>query len=258
MKIARVKFNNKIFYTAFNEENKCLQIINGDIFNDNIILLNEFLDIKQVEFLLPIEPSKIITLGYNYKDLVGERNEYDEPIIFLKPPSSLILDGETIKIPFNIKVWTEVELAIIVKKKAKFIEISTAKDFILGYTITNDVTMQNIKNRDHHLARSKGLDTFCPIGKYIIKDIDTSDLKLVNKINEKICQLSTTKNRILNDFQVVSLVSKFITLYPGDLILTGTPANAENSVISNGDVVELFIEKIGSLKNYVKFLEYEV
>ena len=230
---------------------KKYKLIYGDIFDDGYTTTDNLLNLQDVELLLPVNPTKIIALGYNYKDLVGDLHSYNEPVIFLKPPSSVITEKDTIEIKSGLKTWTEVELAIVVGKKATCVSKENAADFIFGYTVANDVTSQNILNRDHHLARSKGWDTYCPIGNFIVTDVDTSDLKMYNKINGKIFQNSTTKNRILNDLEIIALLSSVMTLNPGDVILTGTPANAENSVIKNGDKVEVYIEGIGSLTNNV-------
>ena len=209
-------------------------------------------DIKSVKLLPPVIPTKIIALGYNYKDLVGDRNEYDEPVIFLKPTSSLIGHGDTIEIFSSMnKVWVEIELCIIIGKTAKNVNAENAHEYIFGFTIGNDVTTSNILNRDHHLARAKGWDTFCPIGPWIETELETNNLKLKNSINGTVYQESNTNMRIYNDGKIVSHLSKIMTLYPGDIIMSGTPSNAENSVVKNADVVTLEIEKLGKLSNQI-------
>ncbi len=210
------------------------------------------IDISEIKLLSPVLPSKIISLGYNYKDLVGEKDKYDEPILFLKPNSSVIGPDDCIVIPENKKTWTEVELAIVIGKKCKDVMSEKAKEYIFGYTIGNDVTMENILDRDHHLARSKAWNTFCPIGPSIETELNTEALVISNRINDVIQQQSNTNKRILADTQIVSLVSKIMTLYPGDVILTGTPANAEESIIKDQDIVSLEIEGIGKLTNKVE------
>ncbi len=153
------------------------------------------------------------------------------------------------------KIWTEVELGIIIGKLGKDIDLKNAPEYIFGHTIGNDVTTSNIFNRDHHLARSKAWDTFCPLGPWIEDNLITDNLILKNQINGKISQDSNTNMRILNDFKIVSHLSKIMTLMPGDVIMTGTPANAETSVIKNGDNVTLYIEGIGELSNKVKLID---
>ena len=209
-------------------------------------------DINSVRLLPPVTPTKIIGLGYNYKDLVGDKDKYDEPVIFLKPSSALIGHNDPIIIDKSMKkVWTEVELCIVIGKTANNVARDIADEFIFGFTIGNDVTTSNILNRDHHLARSKGWDTFCPIGPWIDTEINTESLKLTNTINGKVFQESNTNMRIYDDKKIVSHLSKMMTLHPGDIIMTGTPKNAENSVISDGDEVKICIENIGELSNKV-------
>jgi len=208
--------------------------------------------VDKVRLLAPARPSKIIALGYNYKDLVGERETYDEPVIFLKPPSAVIGPEEVIILHEDRKVWTEVELAIVIGKTCRRVSAGKASDFILGHTIANDVTMSNYMGRDHHLARSKGWDTFCPLGPWIVTDANTSALEMRNVINGNVMQSSSTDQRILDDVNTVSFLSRFFTLEPGDIILTGTPANAENSVVRDGDRVSVSIEGLGTLSNTVR------
>jgi len=249
--LIKYKINKKEHYGILNDDK--INELKGSVFG-NYEILDKTVLLSDVEVLPPSSPTKIIALGYNYKDLVGYNSSYKEPIIFLKPPSSLIPNKGTIKRPRGEeKVWVEVELAIIIKKKCKNISAEEAKNYILGFTIGNDVTTENIHGRDHHLARSKALDTFCSLGPNIAIDLDTKDLKMKTRINGQIFQDSSTKNRIINDTQSVSLISKFMTLYPGDIIMTGTPANAESSLIQSGDVVELEIENIGTLTNLVSY-----
>ena len=211
-------------------------------------------DIESIRYLPPVKPTKIIGLGYNYKDLVGEKENYDEPIMFLKPPSSLVGHNDSIKIDTSMqKVWTEVEICIVIGKTASNVNLEIAEKFIFGFTIGNDVTTSNILSRDHHLTRSKGWDSFCPIGPWIETDIKTDNLKLTNTINGKLFQDSNTNMRIFDDKKIISHLSKIMTLHPGDLIMTGTPRNAENSLISHGDEVKIFVENIGELSNKVNY-----
>jgi len=237
-------------------------ILKGDIifelnhsFLKSIDESGEKYNINSVKLLPPMIPSKIIALGYNYKDLVGKRENYDEPVIFIKPPSTLIGQGDIIKIRKSmVKVWTEVELCIVIGKTANNVSEKNAENHIFGYTIGNDVTTLNILNRDHHLARSKAWDTFCPLGPWIETKLKTENLNLTNSINGKIYQRSNTNMRIYNDIQIVSHLSKIMTLYPGDIIMTGTPDNAENSIIQDKDSVELSIQNLGVLSNRVKII----
>lgn len=249
MKFVRYLIGDKESYGIL-KKNK-INKVNGDPFT-GYQSTSKILDINEVILLTPVVPSKIVGLGYNYKDLVGAKENYDEPVIFLKSPNSLLPHGSSIIIPEKRKVWTEVELVIVISKEAKNIRKEDAANYILGYTIGNDVTMENVIGRDHHLARSKSVDTFAPIGRFIETSCDSNNLKIENRINGEIFQSSNTNKRILNDNEIVALVSKYITLLPGDLIFTGSCANAESSIINKGDKVTLTIEGLGNLTNSVQ------
>ena len=207
---------------------------------------------EKIRLLAPCDACKVIALAYNYKGLVGEKKSYDEPLVFFKSLSGLVGHKALVIYPsFGKKVWQEVELAIVIKIGGKNIPVDKASDHILGYTCGNDVTCENILSRDWHLARSKGLDTFCPLGPYLVKGLDTSQLRLKSYINGRISQDSTTADRIMNDQEAVALASRYFSLSPGDVILTGSPAGATDAVISPGDVIKVEIESIGALMNNV-------
>ncbi len=205
-------------------------------------------DEKLIKFFNFFCGKNVFGLAYNYKDLVGYKDVYEEPLLFIKTANSTCPHGTTIYLPDRFeRVWVEVELVIVISKICRNISVKEAKDYIFGYTIGSDITAQNIHSRDHHLARSKAIDDFAPIGPWIETDLETDNLQLVTKINDVIYQSGNTKDRILNDFESVSLLSRFFTLYPGDIILTGTPANAMNSLIKPGDKVVHSIENLGEL-----------
>lgn len=202
---------------------------------------------------IPFSKNKIIGLAYNYKGMINKKENYDEPLVFFKSNSALTSHkGEIIYPKYLKKIWIEAELCIVIGKEGKNIDVKNAKDFILGYTCGNDVTGENILNRDWHLARSKGVDTFAPLGPFLIKDLNCGDLKITSSINGRITQKSRTSDRILNDYQCVSLVSKYFTLFPGDIIFTGTPAGATEAIVKPGDEIEIEIEKIGKINNKVR------
>lgn len=210
-------------------------------------------DFNFFDYFKPPLKNKVIGLAFNYKSLVGEENKTQEPLLFLKSSTSLIFNNEEIIYnDFFKKVWIEAELCIIIGKEGKNIKSKNAKEHILGYTCGNDVTAENILDRDWHLARSKAPDTFAPIGPKIINEIDTSNLRIQSFINGKKTQDSSTNDRILNDFECVELVSKFFKLIPGDIIFTGTPAGAKDAIVKPGDEVTIEIEKIGKITNSIK------
>jgi 2-keto-4-pentenoate hydratase/2-oxohepta-3-ene-1,7-dioic acid hydratase in catechol pathway len=145
----------------------------------------------------------------------------------------------------------EAELAIVVKEPIWCATIEEASKAIFGYVVANDVTAKNIYGRDHHLARSKSLPSFCPISDILISGISTQDLKITTRINGKVTQQSSTSKKILSDAECLSLVSRIVPLIPGDLVLTGTPFGASDSVVEDGDLVVLEIENVGIIRNRV-------
>ena len=255
MRIYRFQNNGKTFWGVASEpDTQDLNYISGSIYGKwNIdAKVNKESDFR---ILPPFDGSNVFGLAYNYKDLVGFSDNYEEPLIFFKSPASVIGSKESISIPSRQKrvdrVWVEVELAIVLRKYLFNATLSDLDDAILGVTIANDVTANNVDNRDHHLARSKSLPTFCPIGDYLIQDLDTNSLQMTTIINGVTTQKGNTTNRICNDFESLLLLSSLMPLYPGDLILTGTPKGALSSLIKPGDDVKLEIEKVGSLNNKI-------
>ncbi len=248
MKIIRFLFKDKIKFGIL--EKNVIQEISNFKFSKDTELVDNLYDVNNVKVLAPSEPKKVIGLAYNYKDLVGERYSYDDPLVFMKSPTSVIGIEEFIRIPKNKKVWVEVELVIVVSNKVKD-KNSSISEKIFGYTIGNDVTVESKYGRDHHLAQSKARDTFAPIGPFIETDLDTTNLALKNTINGEIFQEGNTSERIFNDEKSLELVESIMKLEPGDLIFTGTPANAENSIVRSGYECELSIEGLGKLNNKV-------
>jgi len=249
-KYARFDKEGDVFW-AFIRDDYAYRLIDS-IYNQDPEIDEKPMDINKLKILAPFEGSKVIGLGYNYKSLVGKKSGLEEPLIFFKSPDSIVAhNGKVIYPKYCKKIWIESELAIIIRKKGKDIPLSQANEYILGYSCGNDITSENIHNRDWHLALSKGLDAFAPLGPYLIQGIDTNDLNIQSSINGKITQKSKTSDRILNNQECVALVSKYFTLNPGDIIMTGTPAGATDAVVKPGDEVLVEIENIGCLRNYI-------
>ncbi|MGQ9506657.1 MAG: fumarylacetoacetate hydrolase family protein [Candidatus Bathycorpusculaceae bacterium] len=220
--------------------------------------------IKEVTLLAPITfPPKIICLGLNYKDHAAEQNAPipDEPIIFLKPHTTIVGPYEKIVKPsFVTQLDYEAELAVVIGKKAKNVGVSEAKSYIFGYTIMNDVSARDIQFKDKQWTRGKSFDTFAPIGPCIttINQIeDTANLSIRTWVNGELRQNSTTKNMVFTIEEIVHHLSRVMTLEPCDIIATGTPAGVgfamkpQPKFLQSGDVVRIEIEKIGVLENVV-------
>jgi len=198
------------------------------------------------------KPSKIIAIGLNYYDHARELKmpAPDHPIMFIKPSTSFIKNGQPIIYPRQSKnVHYEGELAIIIGKKARNISKSDAGKYIEGFTCANDVTARDLQNIDGQWTRAKSFDTFCPLGPKIVKGIDPMNLNIETRVNGYIKQRSNTKNMIFDVYELVSFVSSVMTLLPGDVIITGTPPGV--GPLKAGDTVEVEIESIGTLKNSV-------
>ncbi|MCW5800904.1 MAG: fumarylacetoacetate hydrolase family protein [Deltaproteobacteria bacterium] len=217
----------------------------------------------RVRVLAPAEPTKILALGYNYKALFGdpaalarktEAHYTDpgfEPLVFLKAPNSLADPEATVRIP-DTEVWVEVEIAAVIGRRARDLrEPDAARDVVAGLTIGNDITALNILGRDWHLARSKSLDGFCPLGPELVVGFDDADVRMTTAIGGRITQDGTTADRVLDTYASVALASRIMTLEPGDVVLTGTPLGGRQSVVRAGDRVELAIAGLGTLANTI-------
>lgn len=252
MKLLRYLDGKAVYWGAIhpNQPDEVRQVV-GDVF-DNWSAAGSIGKLDQLELAPLTQPNNIVGLALNYLDLVGESGKGDEPLVFLKAASSLACNNQPIKRPKWIdKMWVETELAVIVGKELNSSSLLEASDAILGITLANDVTVGNILGRDHHLARSKSLPTFCPIGDFLVTGTQGDDLRIKTTINGKITQESTTAKRILNTAECLQLVSRFIPLHPGDIVLTGTPFGAMDSVVNVGDQAILEIEGLGKLTNQI-------
>ena len=208
--------------------------------------------LQKVKLLSPCLPSKIVALGLNYRDHAEEMKVSlpKEPLLFLKPSTSVIGPGEAIVYPeMSKRVDYEAELAVIIQKAAKAIPEEKASDYILGYSCFNDVTARDLQPKDGQWTTAKGFDTFSPIGPWIVTDIDPHHLEISSFLNGARRQRSNTKNLIFGPYQLVSFISHIMTLLPGDVIATGTPSGIGPMGI--GDKIDIVIEGIGTLSNPV-------
>lgn len=197
-------------------------------------------------------PTKIIGIGQNYRAHAAEMGKGipEEPLMFLKPPSSIIANGVAIVRPEGYeRVDYEGELGVVIGTRARNISRDRALDVVAGFTCVNDVTVRDLQKRDGQWARAKGFDTFCPIGPRVVAGLDPSHLKIQTRVNGAVKQDSFTSDLIFDVPTLIAFVTKHMTLEPGDVISTGTPAGVGNLAV--GDVVEVEIEGIGVLRNPV-------
>ncbi|HEY9398272.1 MAG TPA: fumarylacetoacetate hydrolase family protein [Nitrososphaeraceae archaeon] len=221
--------------------------------------------ISNTDLLAPIpDPSKIVCLAYNYYDHARDAGltPSDEPVIFIKPRTTLNHPFNDVVCPYFVeRLDYEAELAIIIGKDTKDIEPERASDCIFGYTILHDVSARDIQFKDKQFTRGKSIDTFAPCGPWITTKDEINDpqnLQIVTKVNGEIRQNSSSSKMVISIEKIISSLSKVMTLEAGDIISTGTPAGVAMSMkepkyLKNGDVVEIIIENLGSIRNRITF-----
>ncbi|HEX9962827.1 MAG TPA: fumarylacetoacetate hydrolase family protein, partial [Pyrinomonadaceae bacterium] len=224
----------------------------GDV-TETLKLIESF-DVSEIKFLPPATPSKIVCVGRNYAEHAAELgNEVPkEPLLFLKAPSALITEGDAIIIPEQSnQVEHEGELAVVIGRVcSKLSENDNPFDYVFGYTCLNDVTARDLQRRDVQFTRAKSFDTFCPIGAFIETELDVSDLRVVTKVNGLVKQDGRTSQMVFPVDFLIRYISNMMTLNAGDIIATGTPSGV--SSLNEGDVCEVEIEGVGSLRNPVE------
>jgi 2-keto-4-pentenoate hydratase/2-oxohepta-3-ene-1,7-dioic acid hydratase in catechol pathway len=212
----------------------------------------ERIPLKEVKLLAPTIPSKIVCIGKNFADHAAEIGEEitDEPLIFFKPSSAIIGHGDAIVIPPQSKqVELEAELCLVIGKLAKNVSEEKAMEYLWGVTIANDVTARDLQFGDGQWARSKGFDTFCPLGPWVETEFVPDGQVIESRINGEVRQNVAISEMVHKIPFIISYVSKNMSLLPGDIILTGSPAGI--SVINAGDIIECEVEGIGILSNPV-------
>ncbi len=208
--------------------------------------------LADVRLLAPLAPGKIIGIGLNYTAHAREMNKPlpTSPLVFLKPPSAIIGPDQSIVCPPHSKeVHHEAELAVVIGGRVRNVTVDEAPQVVFGYTCGNDVTARDMARAQQHNTLSKAFDTFLPLGPAIVTDLDPADLAVVARVNGQTRQSSRTNDLVFSVPQLVSYLSSIMTLFPGDVILTGTPSGV--GPIVHGDVVEVEVEGIGVLRNPV-------
>ena len=250
MKIVRFKYANNIKWGILDSDKEIRPLQSSPF--EKIGLSKDKINLDKIKLLAPVTPSKIILAGLNYIAHAKELNMDipENPIIFLKPPTSVIGPGDNIVYPDKVqRVDYEAELAVVVKDKVRHISKEKADKHILGYTCLNDVTARNVQKKEGQWTRAKSYDTFCPIGPWIETEFDPSNIKVQSYLNGELKQTASTQDFIFSVPELVSFISRIMTLNPGDVISTGTPAGTGE--MKAGDQVEIVIENIGRLKNRV-------
>ena len=213
----------------------------------------ETFSLADVKLLAPVQPKKIVLVGLNFASHAAEIHQEtpSEPLIFFKPSSAVVASGEEIVLPHqSTQVEIEAELTVVIGKRAKNVSQEKVSDYILGYTVANDVTARDIQFSDLQWARSKAFDSFCPVGPWIETDFVPENKRISSTINGETKQDASTSEMVYSPEYLISYISHNFTLEPGDIVLTGSPAGISRVVA--GDVVQCSIEGIGTLHSFVK------
>jgi 2-keto-4-pentenoate hydratase/2-oxohepta-3-ene-1,7-dioic acid hydratase in catechol pathway len=255
MKLARIKHESlsKTRY-AFIDGDAVYPLNEGDWFDDFKIPRGvQSLRLAEASLLAPVVPSKIICVGRNYIEHAIELGNKipDEPLLFLKAPSAVIGSGESIELPLaSHQVEHEGELGVVLAKRAR--EISDDEDplsYVLGYTCVNDVTARDLQRKDIQFTRAKSFDTFCPVGPWVEPELDPANTGVTTRVNGQVKQHGHTTDMTFSVSFLLRYISRIMTLFPGDLIATGTPAGV--SRLKHGDIVEVEVDGVGVLRNVI-------
>lgn len=252
MRIARFSKGDKVAFGAVEEDDQVIAEIAGHPFG-GIKFTGQRYPMAEVRLVAPMLPSKIIAIGKNYADHAREMGAEppEEPVVFLKPSTSVIGPGESIAYPVKLsqRVDYEGELAVVIGRLCREVPVERAQDVVFGYTCANDVTARDLQAKDGQWGRAKGFDSFCPLGPWIETTLDPADLALTTTLNGELRQSGRTSQLLHDVPTLIAYVSAVMTLLPGDIILTGTPAGV--GPMSVGDEVSVSIEGIGTLTNRV-------
>ena len=237
-------------------ENELIYTLKGELSAGNLSLEGSEPSVRlsDAQLLPPVAPSKIVCVGRNYREHAAELGNPmpTEPLLFLKAPSAIIGDGDFIELPeISQRVEHEGELAVVIGRRCR--RLPTDEDplaYVLGYTCLNDVTARDLQRKDVQFTRGKSFDTFCPVGPYIVTGLDPSNLKVETRVNGVVRQSERTGALAFPVQEVIRYISHAMTLEPGDLIATGTPAGV--GPLQAGDVCEVEVEGVGVLRNTVR------
>lgn len=233
-------------------QNNKIKVLKGDFLREVAFSGIEY-NLDEVRLLAPVNPGKVIAVGLNYLDHIkefGDRPVPENPTLFVKLSNTVIGPEDEIILPDNYqRVDFEAELAVVISKYCYKVAADEAPDYILGATCLNDVTERVIQKADGQWTRGKNFPTFCPIGPYIVSDIDLSNLQIKAVLNGHVKQNSSTRYFLWNPYELVSFISQSIPLEAGDVVTTGTPSGV--GPMEPGDTIIIEIENVGSLVNYV-------
>ena len=251
MRLVRFRYGDRIATGAIDTGSDDIRILRGTFFDDPIPT-GEQVPLVDVRLLAPVLPSKAVCVGKNYAAHAAEfgMEVPDEPLLFLKPSTAIAGPGDPIQLlPISKRVDYEGELAVVVGRLAHRVRAEDAYRYILGYTCANDVTLRDLQKMDDQWARAKGFDGSCPLGPWVETELDPIDIRVETRLNGEIRQAAQTSDMVFGVAELIEYITEFMTLLPGDVLLTGTPEGVGR--LGDGDVVEVEVEGIGTLSNPV-------
>jgi len=254
VKIARYSHKGSIAYGVLDEDEQQLVVLAGDPLFAGFETTGERVPLAEATLLAPVIPrSKIVAVGKNYRAHAAEMGGEapGEPLLFLKPNTSVIGPGDAIVLPpQSSRIEHEGELAVVVGRIAKNVKAEDYADYVFGYTVANDVTARDLQQSDGQWSRAKGFDTFCPVGPVIETELDETEGRVITRVNGEPRQDGALADMVHSVADILEYASAVFTLLPGDLLLTGTPAGV--APILDGDTVEVEVTGIGVLSNPVR------
>ena len=251
MRLVRFRHGDRIATGAIDTGSDAVRVLGGTFFEDPLPT-GEEVPLDDVWLLAPVLPSKLVCVGKNYAAHAAEfgMSVPDEPLLFLKPSTAVIGPRDPIRLlPISRRIDYEGELAVVIGRLAKDVRAEDAYKVILGYTCANDVTLRDLQKSDDQWARAKGFDGSCPLGPWIETELDPNDAVVETRLNGDVVQHASTKEMTFGVATLIEYVTSFMTLLPGDVLLTGTPEGVGK--VQAGDVVEVEVYGVGTLRNEV-------
>lgn len=252
MRLLRFRFGDKIATGASELGSDSIRVLRGTFFEDPLPT-GEEVPLDDVRLLAPVLPSKLVCVGKNFAAHAAEfgMEVPEEPLLFLKPSTAVIGPRDPIRSPpISRRVDYEGELAVVVGRLARNVRAEEAGAYILGYTCGNDITLRDLQKTDDQWARAKGFDGSCPLGPWIETDLDPTDVRVETRLNGEVRQAGQTADMVFGVAELLEYVTAFMTMLPGDVLMTGTPEGVGR--LAHGDLVEVEVEGVGTLANPVE------
>ena len=252
MRLLRFRYGDRIATGVSDLGSDTIRVLRGTFFEDPIPT-GEEVPLDDVRLLAPVLPSKLVCVGKNYTAHAAEfgMDVPEEPLLFLKPSTAVIGPHDPIRLlPISRRVDYEGELAVVLGRLARNVKAEEAGAYVLGYTCANDVTLRDLQKTDEQWARAKGFDGSCPLGPWIETDLDPTDVRLETRLNGEIRQAGQTSDMVFGVAELIEYITGFMTMLPGDVLLTGTPEGVGK--LAHGDLVEVEVDGVGTLANPVE------